>query len=230
MLIFDASTGSLKAILLDEGYLTNVRTAIAGAIVAKYMAPKKVEKIEIIGTGTQAKLQLQYLRNIINCEQVFVWGRSENSLIKFKQSMSDSGYFITTTKKVDDIIQQCNFIVTTTPSTFPLIANVEKGTHITAIGSDTAQKQELEAQVFSQASFIVTDSLTQCQERGELHHALKKNIITLDRVHELGKILSQKLEVRKSADDFTIADLTGLAVQDIQIARAVYLAWKFHEI
>ena len=79
-IIFSQSTGQILCILLDEGHLTDIRTAVAGAIVAKYMAPKNVRGIGIVGTGIQAKLQLQYLKGIVDCSKVIVWGRSSNSI------------------------------------------------------------------------------------------------------------------------------------------------------
>ena len=121
MLLFSQKTGVLCGILLDEGYLTDLRTAMAGAIVAKYLAPHTVNKIGIIGTGIQAKLQLHYLKNIINCKDVVVFGRNDRNLLEFKVEMEKNGFQIITTKIVEEVTSSCNLIVTTTPATSPIL-------------------------------------------------------------------------------------------------------------
>lgn len=224
MLIFSQRTGEICSILLDNGYLTDLRTAAASAIVAKYLAPRVVNVIGIIGAGTQAKLQLRYLKNIINCKNIIVYGRSDRNLSQFTIEMENNGFHVKTTKIVDDITSFCNFIITTTPSTSPLIfANqINKGTHITAIGADTSQKQELDENIFKLADIIVADSIKQCIKRGELAHAIHKKIVNESQLTELGNIISGQNEGRINDQQITIADLTGLAIQDIQIAKSVF--------
>jgi len=220
MLIFNQKTGQPLAVLKDESYLTDVRTAVAGAICAKHLAPKNVKKIGIIGTGVQGKMQLNYLNGIIDCESAIVWGRSKISLLKYQSNMKDSGYEITTTIDMDHIIDQCQLIITCTASEVPLIHRVKPGTHITAMGSDTMTKQELASSILSQADLVVADSRSQCELRGEIHQAIK-NGFTMNDVVEIGEIIYGKCNGRKNDDEITIADLTGVAVQDIQISKAV---------
>lgn len=224
MLVFNQKTGILCGMLLDEGYLTNLRTAAAGAIAAKYLAPHVVHKIGIIGTGTQAKLQLQYLKNIIHCNNVLVFGRNDDNLLQFKTEMQSHGFQITTTKIIEEITSCCNLIVTTTPSTSPLLFShqIKNGTHITAVGADTPHKQELDENIFKNAGIIVADSIKQCMERGDIAHAIHKKIIDESTIIELGNIISGKNEGRTNDAQITIVDLTGLAVQDIQIAKSVF--------
>lgn len=220
MLVFNQKTGQLMAILNDEGFLTDVRTAVAGATCAKYLAPKKVENIGIVGTGVQAKMQLKYLDGIIDSKSVIIWGRSETSLLKYQSEMKDCGYEITTTTDMDEIIDHCQLIVTCTASEAPLIHRVKPGTHITAMGSDTLTKQELDSSIIFQADLVVADSRSQCEERGEIHQTMK-NGFSMDDVVEIGEIIYGKCNGRKNDDEMTIADLTGVAVQDIQISKAV---------
>jgi len=151
MLVFNQKTGELEGILLDEGYLTDLRTAVAGAIVAKYLAPKHITKIGIVGTGIQAHLQLEMLQYVTECREAVVYGRSEESLEKYKQKMEKKGFRITTTQNTDELTTQCNLIITTTPSTEPILfANqIREGTHITAMGADSKGKQELESKIIS---------------------------------------------------------------------------------
>ncbi len=225
MLLFNQKTGELISVLLDEGHLTNVRTAAAGAVVAKYLAPKKVTRIGIFGAGVQGRMQLEYLKGIIDCNDVIVWGIDQQELEDYKKEMEKQDYKIETTMQSKDITSSCNFIVTCTPSRKPLIHvdQIVKGTHITAMGSDTPEKQELDAAILGKADRIVVDSIDQVQSRGESYHALKSGMIAKEDLIELGIIIPNKTLYRQSDDEITIADLTGVAVQDIQITKAV---WK----
>ncbi len=121
MLVFSQKTGFLQSILLDDGYLTNIRTALAGRIAARYLAPRTVNAIGIYGTGAMARLQLTYLASVTDCREVVVWGRSEEGLDRYCEDISALGYSVTPTRKSSDVTDACNVIVTTTPSVQPLI-------------------------------------------------------------------------------------------------------------
>ncbi|HUB93557.1 MAG TPA: ornithine cyclodeaminase family protein [Verrucomicrobiae bacterium] len=223
MLVFDQKTGELLTILLDEGYLTNVRTAVAGAVVAKYLAPSKVNAIGIVGTGTQARMQLQYLKEVVDCRRVYIYGRSKETLQAYVKDMQPYGFEITTTMNLEDITDHCNYIVTTTPSARQLIQadRVKPGMHITAMGADAAGKQELDPIILQRADLVVVDSKAQCIDHGEAYYAIQQEIITPDKLMELGSFIKYG-QHRKHDSQITIADLTGVAVQDIQIAKLVY--------
>ena len=226
MLLFNQKTGELQCILLDEGYLTDIRTAMAGAISAKYLAPKKVNCIGIVGSGIQARLQLQHIAAVTDCRQAIIWGRSENSLSRYASDMKESDFHITTVTDIDVVTDNCNLIITATPSTLPILkANkIKKGTHITAMGSDGSHKQELEESILDLADIVVADSIEQCLLRGEIYKALNACVIEQSKLVELGNVISGKSVTRVNDEQITIADLTGVAVQDIQIAKAVYNA------
>ena len=225
MLVFSQKTGKLEAVLLDEAYLTDVRTAVAGAIAAKYLAPSKVERIGIVGTGMQARLQLEYLAPITECRDVLAWGRSEDKLAAYKEDMAAQGFEVATTTDAESMLASCNLIVTTTPATEPLLSGpVQAGTHISAIGSDTPEKQELDAGILQQADLVVADSIVQCLVRGEIHQAMKSDAISESELVELGSIIAGDAPGRTSDEQVTVADLTGVAVQDIQISKAVLLS------
>lgn len=225
MLLFSQKTGELRSVLLDEGHLTDIRTAVAGAIAAKYLAPSVVHRIGIVGTGIQARLQLQYLSDVTSCREVMGWGRSEEKLAAYQADMERFGFTIEPTLNVNDILSTCNLIVTTTPATVPLLnahGKLPRGLHITAVGSDTSHKQELDPAILQQADLVVADSIPQCLKRGEIYHALKAGAIKEDRLLELGRVIVGDNPRRSSDEQLTVADLTGVAVQDIQIAKAVY--------
>ena len=223
MLLFSQQTGMLKSILLDEGYLTDVRTAVAGQIAAELLGPREVEGIGVYGTGIQARMQVEYLRRVTSCRKLMVWGRSRENLDRYCHDMERLGFDVTPSLDQADVAAACNLLVTTTPSQEPLIdaAMVRPGTHITAMGADTPFKQELDPAILTRAQRVVADSISQCRERGEIHHALKTGAIVADKVEELGNLLNQDKEVVREDSDITVVDLTGVAVQDIVIAKGV---------
>ena len=226
MLLFSQKTGELLAVLLDEGQLTAVRTAAAGAVVAKYMAPTTVHRIGIIGAGDQARRQLLMLGSVIACRDVTVWGVSQEEVDLYKQDMETLGYSVDTTLDPAVVAKTCNLIVTVTPARHPLLHNdkVRPGTHITAIGADTPEKQELDSKILARADIVVADSIEQCQSRGEIYQATKANLLEGTKPIELGNLILNQQFWRSSDDQLTIADLTGVAVQDLQISKAVYKA------
>jgi len=223
MVVFDQNNGKPLGLLQDEGYLTDVRTAVAGAICAKYLAPNNIQAIGIIGTGIQARMQLEYLKNVTDCQNVIVWGRSKSALNQYKTSMGDSGFTIETTMALDQVTDNCNLIVTCTASEKPIIRkdHVKGKVHITAMGSDTPNKQELGSNVLSKADLVIADSRSQCEVRGEIHHAIRNNAVSMDSIAELGEIINGDRQGRTPSSEITVADLTGVAVQDIQISKAV---------
>ena len=224
MLVFSARTGEPLALLQDEGYLTDLRTAVAGGIAAKYLAPREVRRIGIVGTGTQARLQLLELKRYTECKDVLYWGRDESRAAAYKRDMEEEGFSLRLALDPKEIAMTCNLIVTTTPSKEPLIMarDVMVGTHITAVGSDSLGKQELDERLLARAERLVVDSLSQAKERGELAHALSANLVLEGSATELGHIIAGEHSGRTSEKQITVADLTGVAVQDIQVATAVY--------
>lgn len=225
MLLFSQQTGELVCTLLDEGYLTDIRTAIAGAICAKYLAPQKVTAIGIIGTGIQARLQAIYLKKVTPCRFLVVWGRNQLKLEEYRRYMQEHGFTVMIANSIAELAEQANLIVTTTPATSPILKaeHIKPGTHITAVGADTEDKQELDTELLAMADLVVADSILQCQQRGEIFQALRSNKIIKEDIIELGNVIACG-KGRTDKDQVTITDLTGVAIQDIKIAEAVFLA------
>lgn len=226
MMLFSKNTGFPECILLDEGNLTSIRTAAAGAVAAKHLMPSKVRRIGIIGTGEQARLQLKCLSQVTECRDVIVYGRNEKKLDIYQQDMQAEGFNISPTGDIAEVGSSANLIVTTTAAKEPLLhaEHIQPGTHITAIGSDTPEKQELSVELLTKADKVVADSIAQSIERGEISQAIRAKQFDTKQVVELGDlILDEKLR-RQNDQQITIADLTGVAIQDIQISKAVYMA------
>ena len=226
MLIFSQKTGQLMGVLLDNGHLTNIRTASAGAIAAKYMAPKNVRRIGVFGAGTHGRLHPIYLQKVLDCKDIITWGISREELEIYERDMKQLGFKVETTQNPEDITSSCNLIVTCTPSKKPLIfaEQISEGTHITAIGSDTPEKQELDTAILKKADRLVVDSIEQCLLRGESFKALQDGSIEEEKMTELGNVIFNKELQRQTNEEITVVDLTGVAVQDIQITKAIWEA------
>jgi ornithine cyclodeaminase len=229
ILVFSQKTGALELILLDRCWLTDMRTAAAGAVAAKHLAPKAIDHIGIVGTGVQARMQLEMLRTVVDCKSCFIWGRDSAKVqvmiddLRANEGIQAWGLEIQAAATLDDLVSQCNLIVTTTSAKDPLIRadHVRKGTHITAMGSDDDGKQELEAALLAKADRVVADSVSQCSQYGECLHAIQGGLIEEGSILELGQVIKDPAMGRTSDDQITVADLTGVAVQDIQIAKMV---------
>lgn len=226
MLLFDSRTGFPLCFEVDRGFITDLRTAAAGAVAARALAKQKVDQVGIIGTGAQARLQAEALSKVRAFSVLKVWGRNPirvDEYIKAVQGRIQAK--VVAAKSAEEAVAGSDVVVTATMSTVPLVRAkwVSEGTHITAVGSDSPEKQELEAKVLGKADKVVVDSLRQCAQLGELHHAIEEGILTESDVHaELGEVLLGKKKGRESDEEVTVCDLTGLAVQDVVTSQLVY--------
>lgn len=227
ILVFSQKTGHLQVVLHDECWLTDMRTAAAGAVAAKHLAPDNVNCIGIIGTGGQARMQLELLKDIVDCQQCVVWGRDAAKVDKLvsdlraNPTIQNWGLQIAAAGSVEELASKSNLIVTTTSAREALVLadHVQAGTHITAMGSDDHGKQELEAALLGKADVVVADSILQCVDHGECFHAVKNGSISEDGIVELGNVIKNPRLGRTNDRQITVADLTGIAIQDIQIAK-----------
>lgn len=187
MLLFDKSTGELLSVLLDEGYLTDIRTGAAGCIAAKYLAPKNVSCVGIIGTGSQAFHQLKLLEFGTKCRRVMVWGSNEDKAKKLRDHPDLREWHIEVEKDLNALTAACNLIVTTTSSSKPLLLahQIQPGTHITAVGTDDFGKQELDAEIFMKADRVVVDSRSQCMQFGDVSYAIRQSLVKEEQLIEL---------------------------------------------
>jgi ornithine cyclodeaminase len=218
MLVLSAHTGLTEAVLLDNGYLTAVRTAAAGAVAARWLARKEAKRVAIIGAGEQARLQLKALRLVRDIEHVTVWARDSASAQRFARDCKDLPCDIA--DSVNQALSHADIAVTTTPSSEPLIhaRDLHPGLHITAMGSDAEHKNEIAADVFKAARYVC-DRLQQVRVLGELHHAIERGFIAANASFaELGEVIAQKAQGRANDEEVTVCDLTGTGAQDTAIA------------
>lgn len=223
MLLFKQQTGELVSVLLDEGHLTDIRTAAAGALAVQYFAPQKLSAVGIIGTGMQAKLQLLHLQKNKPCRVVWLWGRNRAHAERLKADLGTS-FEVHIANNCAEVAQHANVILTCTPAETPHLyaADIQPGTLIVAVGSDTQHKQELDSKILQKADLVIADSIPQSKSRGEIYQAVKAGAINETNVTELGYALQNPKLQGTNEQQITVVDLTGVAVQDIKIAEAVY--------
>lgn len=234
VLVFSQKTGVLKLILIDKCWLTEMRTAAAGAVAAKHLAPKNVESIGIVGTGSQARYQLEMLKDVVDCKSCYIWGRDPDKVqamiddLNGRDSIRDWGLSIKAAADMDELTSKCNLIVTTTSAREPLIMadQVRPGTHITAMGTDDHGKVELDPALLAKADIVVADSISQCVDHGDCCPAVKAGLLAESSIIELGTLITDPKQGRTSEDQITIADQTGVAIHDIQIAKMVDQAFN----
>jgi ectoine utilization protein EutC len=221
MLLLSARTGLVEAVLLDNGYLTNVRTAAAGAVAAKWLARPDARVAGMIGAGAQARLQLEALRLVRGIERAWVWARDAEKAQSFAETAgAELGLEIGVSPSCEDLVRRSDIVVTTTPSTTPLIQAgwLQPGQHVTAMGSDAEHKNELAPDVIARARYVC-DRQSQCAVLGELHHAIRAGAVRSDaRFPELGQVIAGQESGRTSDRQITVCDLTGTGAQDTAIA------------
>ena len=226
MIVMSARTGFLEAILLDNGYLTDLRTGIAGAIAARHLARQRVETAGVIGSGMQARYQIRGLRLVRDFRRLMVYGIVPDQVQRYAEEMrQELGVEVAIAGHPEQVVRQSDFVVTTTPSREPYLKAdwLHPGLHITCMGSDAEHKQELYADVFGHADRLVCDRKSQCFRLGELHHALEAGVISeQSQIAELGELTSGRVPGRQRDDEITICDLTGVGVQDTAIALLAY--------
>ena len=226
MVLLNSETGFCEAVLLDNSYLTDLRTGLAGAVAAKYLAPSAVGTVGVLGTGTQARYQVRCLRLVRDFHRVIVWGRAAQKAAVYADDLRQNGAFeVTVAATAEEVVRACDVLITATPSEQPLVraAWLRAGQHITAVGADFPRKQELEAEALRKADRVVCDRLSQCRENGELQHLMeKRGLPTGLQVVELGELTTGKKKGRQIQAELTVCDLTGTGVQDTAIANLAY--------
>jgi ornithine cyclodeaminase len=250
MVVLSTRTGHPQAVLLDNGYLTDVRTALAGAAAARHLAPAIVGTVGVIGAGTQGRYQVRALQLVRSFERVLVYDHSQAAVDAYVHempeelardqarlqarptSLSPRPTAVGTLRPVfvapadpETLVRESDVVVTCTPSHEPIVraAWLHSGMHITAMGADVPEKQELESECLGRANLLACDLKVQCFARGEFHHALADGVLPAGvAVTELGELTSGRAPGRLRADDISICALTGVGVQDTAIALLAF--------
>ena len=223
VLLASAETGEPVAMLADEGHLTDLRTAAAAAMVTRELG-RRDDSLGILGTGVQARLQARMHAEVLKLKQIWIWGRSVERALECSRDLTRSlamiapGAEIRIAGSPREVAQRSRLIVTTTSSRQALLAvdDVQAGSHICAVGADSAGKQELDPEILRQAALLLVDSRRQCENLGELQHAPGE----LERAAEIGAFCEKPPAWDRAG--VSVCDLTGLGVEDLYIAEYCY--------
>jgi ornithine cyclodeaminase len=227
MILFSAKTGLVEAVYLDNGYLTDIRTAAAGAVAARHLAPETVETAGVIGTGVQARLQIQAAHLVRPFSRVLVHGRDPAKAETCAEDIARAlGIEAEAVTDPAALVADSQLVVTTTPARSPVLMAdwLHPGLHITAMGSDQEGKNEIDPAALAAADLYVCDRVSQCETSGELEAARIAGVLTDVTPPELGEVIAGTAPGRRAASDVTICDLTGTGAQDTAIASHVRAA------
>ena len=222
MVLLSTRTGLVEAMLLDNGYLTDVRTAAAGAVAAKHLSRPDASVAAVFGAGVQAALQLEALTLVRPIREARLWARDPDRAAATAARLTDRlGIPVRAVAEGRAAVEGADIVVTTTPAASPILFAdwLAPGQHVTAMGSDAEHKNELDPAVLARADLYVADSLKQVRRLGELHHAMAAGAVAADQAFpELGAVIAGQAPGRASPDQITVCDLTGTGVQDTAIA------------
>lgn len=233
MVLFSTRTGMVEGLLLDNGYLTDVRTAAAGAVAAKYLARADSRSAAILGAGVQACLQLEALTLVRDIESATIWARNfEKSQAAARTLSQRLGIEVTACETVGEATGNADIIVTSTPTHEPILLkeHICQGQHITAMGCDAEHKNEIDPAIIAEKAKYFCDRLGQVRVLGELHHAIESQLVKADaEFPELGQVIAHQASGRANSDDITLCDLTGTGIQDTAIATLAFQLCQQHQ-
>jgi ornithine cyclodeaminase len=219
VLLVSAETGETVACFEDGGYLTDLRTAAVAAMTARELG-RKDTVLGILGTGVQARLQAELHATVLPLEEIQVWGRNQERAEACAREIGDRlpGVPVTVASTPAEVAARATLLVTATAARAPLLRaeDIRPGTHISAVGSDSPGKQELDPEILRKASLLLVDSRSQCERLGELQYALAET----GRAVEIGAYCASPTPFDR--EGITVADFTGLGVEDLFIAEACF--------
>jgi len=218
MLLSSAETGEPVVLLADAGHLTDVRTAAVAAMTARELR-RSDRVIGILGTAIQARLQARMHAEVLSLDRIWIWGRTLERAEACRRDL-DSLAEISIATSPAEVAEHARLLITATASRQPLLHEAARGTHISAVGSDSPGKQELAPGILRSASLLLVDSWRQCEKLGELQHAPDE----WDRSVEIGAFCrsGEACQSGAGAGSITVADFTGLGVEDLYIAEYCY--------
>jgi ornithine cyclodeaminase len=229
VMVFDATTGFPLALLLDNSYLTELRTGAAGALAAQLLSPDRPLRVGLIGAGSQARYQMRAIARVRTLAQVRVWSPVPEELSAYEAEMGPALEVpVQGVSTPREAVKDADLVVTVTPSREPLLelSWLSEGATVIAVGSDGPEKQELAPEILAAAGKVVVDSRAQCLSLGETHHAVAAGLMAPESIHaELGEVLLG-MRAAREGDELIVCDLTGVGAQDAAMAGIV---WKLLE-
>jgi alanine dehydrogenase len=210
---------------MDGTYITNYRTGAAGGLAARYLANPEAATLGVLGAGVQARMQVAAVLKVRPISRITIYNRT----LSRAQALADelaSRYNVQVTVATEprDAVADKDIVVTTTASRSPLVQAdwISPGTHINAMGADAAGKQELDGALFAKAKIFV-DDWAQARHSGEINVPLAQGLVPQENLcGSLGEVVAGKNPGRTNSQEITVFDSTGLVIQDLALALAVY--------
>lgn len=220
IMLFDPVTGQPSAIVAAN-FVTQIRTAAIGAIGCKYMARSESEILAVIGNGQQGRNQLKAALKVLpHIKKIFLYDAYPEAAKTLASEMTQYPQKLVIADTPEQACR-CADVIITAASSYQAIVMAEwikPGTHINAIGTDTRGKQELDPRIFAHA-VVVVDDLNQCCYLGECQHAYNEGIITKESIYgQIGEVINGVKKGRKTVEEVTVFDTTGVAIQDLATA------------
>lgn len=221
-LAFDATHGALRALLADNGYLTELRTAAAGALTVELLARADATRVAMIGAGSQARYQLAALASARPVASVALFSRSRAGADAVAAWWRALGGAIEVHDTCEAAVADADIVYTTTPAREAVLrgAWLRPGAHVVAVGADAHHKRELDGEVFTRAGCVAVDDIRQATAFGDTSHAVREGHVRTERLVTFGALLAGDAVGRTASDEITVADLTGVGAQDAAIAAA----------
>jgi alanine dehydrogenase len=223
--LFHAESGELVA-LIEADYLGQMRTGAASGVATKFMAREDARVAAIIGTGLQARTQLEAIAPVRKLREIRAYGRDAGRREAFAREMSTRlGIPVKAVESAEEAVRGAQIISTATTAKEPVLEGrwLEAGAHVNAIGVNQAQKRELDTEAVLHSDFIAADSREQSKiEAGDLIQAFAGDASRWESVHEFADVVAGRVKARTSPEQITLFKSNGVATEDIVVAGRIY--------
>jgi ornithine cyclodeaminase/alanine dehydrogenase-like protein (mu-crystallin family) len=225
--VFDTATGRTLAVLDEQHYLSDIRTAAAGAVAARLFAPPAVDAVAVLGAGVQAYWQSLALHRERPFRTLLLWARNAARAGRLRDRLRVALPDVTVElhQEAEAVVRRADVVVAATSAREPVLRGrwLREGQHVTAVGADDPSKCELDAEALHRARLFV-DEIATTVKAGDVHRAIAQGEYSPDQIAgEIGEVLAGAIPGRRSARDITIAKLVGIGALDL-VAAEVTLA------
>ena len=223
--LFNARSGEMCA-LIEADHLGQMRTGAASGVAARVMARADARTVGVIGTGYQARTQLEAVALARKLEIIRAFGRDAARRVKFANDMTARlGAPVVAVPSAEEAVRESDIVITATTTSKPVIEGswLNPGMHINAIGSNFAEKQELDAEAVGRCDVIAADWVEQSKiEAGDLIQAFGTDLSRWASVREISDIVAGKAPGRTNQNQITLFKSNGIAIEDVVVAGRIY--------
>jgi ornithine cyclodeaminase/alanine dehydrogenase-like protein (mu-crystallin family) len=223
--LFEVQSGDLAA-LIEADYLGQMRTGAASGVATRVMARTDARSVAVIGTGLQARTQLEAVSLVRKLEKIRAFGRDRERREQFAKEMSERVRIpVTSVDSAEEAVRGADIVITSTTATNPVVEGrwLSPGVHINAIGANFPQKRELDTEAVNRSNVIAADSPEQSRhESGDLIQVFGEDAERWAAVRELSEIVAGKIPGRTNDDQISLFKSNGIAIEDIVVAGRIY--------